>query len=723
MKLKTGLVVALGMVWVLVLAGLAGADFFYVRSLPAPHIPDRPDHIAGLDNDGSDLLVVSTYTYPSDSAGGSRFFLVSPVTGEVERQEDYPGAPALCESNYPQLTACACYAGARTSYWAADTCGEIDLFAWPESIMVGYSFTLAGAPRPISMVTNSDTLFVLDSFYNWVVRRYYVGETAHTDTVHLAGFSGVPCAITIWRDHLLVAARPAEYLLDSPMATDVHLWEYTEDGALLKYHDVYGVGSCWPNEITSIGDDIYIAGGCGDIVVLQPSEYHSEVPPGDSVVVDAVPGRVEVTFDSVSTGGSFTGEIADSDSCPPPDGVNFFSDFFHLVTTAQFDYAAETALSDPGGLPPGVDLRRVRVFARPSGTCQPYFDVTTEFAEESMTLINLTRNKSEEDEFSVFALGEDLRPPRAAIDLKFGRLEAAVDGGEDSIPPVPLARIRSRMATARDEYYRGLSPLAADHVDSVAITARGVSQIPHTFDPEVPGRNLAGRLISYAHTLAFSLRFSESVAMMTDAYLVPEHVDQSPDGFIRSYQDVPPEFGSVDVDNQHIYLEHLARAIPESTSVETYAIEGGKTIRRVRAVFHADDVEAVTPPVSVGRLRLTASICGYQVFSDPTVYGPGAGVPDAVTGQVAPLVVKPNPSASSFVFEVASSGNQPVRLCIYSVRGELVRVLTSDGPRAGVSTLAWHGDNQDGVRVAPGTYFVSVRLGGGTITRKVVLRP
>jgi hypothetical protein len=43
--------------------------------------------------------------------------------------------------------------------------------------------------------------------------------------------------------------------------------------------------------------------------------------------------------------------------------------------------------------------------------------------------------------------------------------------------------------------------------DSIAEVARNYQDIPHTYFPEDPGRNVAGRIIGRAHTLAFSIRF------------------------------------------------------------------------------------------------------------------------------------------------------------------------------------------------------------------------
>jgi hypothetical protein len=711
MKLRGAFVAGLSLALLLSITFSADADFNYVRSIPAPHNPEHPGRIAGLDRAGSLLLVVATYLDPDSLDGGSRLFEIAHTTGEVIRQQDFVGTPGLCASNYWQVGACAFWHDEVGDYWAADECGEIDEFTWPDSIRAYDSFQLPAVPRPISMVASSDTLFVLNyGGLHQIIARYHVGESTHMDTIPLEGFAGVPVAMTIWRDHFLVSS-------DLP-----RLWEYTKDGHLVAMHFMRGTVGCQPLNMTSLDDLLYVAGADSDsICIFEPAIYESEVPEGDSVVVEAVPEKVEVTFDSVSTEGWFTGETVGGDPCPRPEGVAFFGEFYHLGTTAHFDYAAQTVVSTPEGLPPGVDPAHVRVFARPSGECRPYLDVTVAPIELPTALMSLTRNKSEEDEFSVFTLGEDWRPPRAAIELKFEILAAAITAGQDSIPPDPRMRIWNLLNAARDEYYRGRSVSAAAYVDSIAITARQVRAIPHTFDPETTGRNLAGKLISDAHTLSFSLRFSESVAMITDAFLVPEYIDETPDGFIRSYQDVPPEMGTVEVDNQHIYIEHLARAIPESTSVESYATEGGKEVRRVRAVFHADEVAAVIPHVTEANVRLTCFICGYEVFSNPTIFGPGAGVPSAPRDVASGLVIKSNPSSSSFGFEVSSSGDKPVEIRIYSVPGQLVRALSLEHPQRGASVLTWLGDNQDGSRVSPGAYFVVARFDGRTITRKVVL--
>jgi hypothetical protein len=59
---------------------------------------------------------------------------------------------------------------------------------------------------------------------------------------------------------------------------------------------------------------------------------------------------------------------------------------------------------------------------------------------------------------------------------------------------------------------------------------------------------------------------------------------------------------------------------------------------------------------------------------------------------------------------------------VYSVKGEMVRVLRAAAPAGGPLEVVWRGDNQNGARVSPGTYFVIAREGENTSIRKVILQ-
>ncbi len=85
---------------------------------------------------------------------------------------------------------------------------------------------------------------------------------------------------------------------------------------------------------------------------------------------------------------------------------------------------------------------------------------------------------------------------------------------------------------------------------------------------------------------------------------------------------------------------------------------------------------------------------------------------------------RPNPfnPVTRISFEVpAGAGRVPVRLAVYSVRGELVRVL-ADGERApGPYEATWDGRDERGAPVTSGIYFYHLRAGTYSASRRMVL--
>jgi flagellar hook assembly protein FlgD len=62
-----------------------------------------------------------------------------------------------------------------------------------------------------------------------------------------------------------------------------------------------------------------------------------------------------------------------------------------------------------------------------------------------------------------------------------------------------------------------------------------------------------------------------------------------------------------------------------------------------------------------------------------------------------------------------------VKLSIYNVRGQRVRVLVNELQAAGHNTVLWDGKNQDGQEVASGIYFYRLEAGEFTDTKSMVL--
>jgi hypothetical protein len=262
--------------------------------------------------------------------------------------------------------------------------------------------------------------------------------------------------------------------------------------------------------MTFIGDFLFVASDDDEILVYQFGEPGWEIPEGDSVVVEPIPDELEVGFPSVADSGSLYVHVSEEDSCPPPGGVRFLPDFYEIIVTASFDYVAEVAILTPDPMPEGIDPRLVRIFRRPSGDCMPYMDVTVAPFQIVETLrdprlARLSKRFSEDDEFSVFILGEDLRHPMDVINLKFMYLEEAIDavGGFPVDPQNLMYALLADAGTAAGRHKYGR---AARLVDQIADVAMATPEIPHTYDPEDPGGNLGGRIVARAHTLSFSLR-------------------------------------------------------------------------------------------------------------------------------------------------------------------------------------------------------------------------
>jgi hypothetical protein len=137
----------------------------------------------------------------------------------------------------------------------------------------------------------------------------------------------------------------------------------------------------------------------------------------------------------------------------------------------------------------------------------PFRDITVDSMDIFPILANISRMQSEDDEFSVFAIGVDRRDPRAVIDLKFSYTRDAITSNEESIPPPVYDEITALLDSAETVLNDGFPFAAAILVDTLANIVRDTPEIPHTYNPGEQGQNIAGLIISNAHTLAFSLRW------------------------------------------------------------------------------------------------------------------------------------------------------------------------------------------------------------------------
>ena len=80
----------------------------------------------------------------------------------------------------------------------------------------------------------------------------------------------------------------------------------------------------------------------------------------------------------------------------------------------------------------------------------------------------------------------------------------------------------------------------------------------------------------------------------------------------------------------------------------------------------------------------------------------------------------PNPFVEMTTVRFSLAEPSAVRLVIYDVRGEVVRVLTDREMAVGQHSVTWDGVDRAGSRVAPGVYFSALEIEGKAANRKLV---
>jgi hypothetical protein len=473
---------------------LSAADFNLCRKIPAPKacVAAQANKVTGLGwrDVGHGALFVTTQC---NGLGWHNYVhLVRPSDGLILYEAEYTFAPFYCGAGSPHLTSGDHISG--TDYVVGDECGEI---TW--------------------ITFDSDTLFIWDS-----ADPPHIGELSgliyRGDTLYAVDRDSLDLVAVQVDGYNVVGRYPLP--LVSPSAVAMHdgnlfilsssdstrIFEMTTAGAVVDTHSVEGLYGCYPQSAVFVGDLLYVGGILDSILVFSRYDYTVPLEPGDSVEVEVVPGEVDITFDGILESGYVNANVLEEQPCPPPAGVEFFSDFYEISSTASLEYVSEVALSY-ASIPDGADEDLVRVFVRPSGYCQVWRDITVDSTNVPPPVISTSKRLSEDDEFSFFALAIDGRDQNDVIDFKFGDLSGHINSAEDSIPAETYADIRDLLTEAEERFSLGQYRASADLVDSLAEVVRGDPQIPRVFDPEDPGKNVAGRLIGRAHTLAFSIRF------------------------------------------------------------------------------------------------------------------------------------------------------------------------------------------------------------------------
>jgi hypothetical protein len=478
------------LVFALLVSGVAG-ELVYVGKITAP-----TSQLTGLEACGLNLFAVSDrYNL------GSCMYLIDSQTGAVYRGTCFNDTLPVCLKAELDFRGCAIRpteSFENPDYIVIDGCGAIIRYAWGDAgLDTIQSFKISGDSYPTGLTYDVEWYYVLDEEYSEIKKiDFYTLDTV--DTTFLPWWIDCPRALTMRAGNFFV-----------PGCESDSLWEIDQSGYVVDTYWLEGVGVA--TGLAWIGDSLYVAQNDTTIRIYTFGQtYQEPVPTGDSVVVEVVPEGLEIAFDSVSTAGSLYVEVASTQPCPPPGGVTFFSDYYDVSTSASFEYITEVTLMTDYDLPEGVNPEKVRVFVRPSGQCTFWRDITVDPTEvlpprQDPALRVITRTKSEDDEFSVFALGEDNRNPRTVADLKFNYLENKIEETQNFIPEEELLKIQSWLAEAETAFGRRRYGRATALLNRIVELVRDTPQIPHTYDPEGEVENVAGAIIGRAHTLVFSL--------------------------------------------------------------------------------------------------------------------------------------------------------------------------------------------------------------------------
>jgi hypothetical protein len=488
--------VFLVLVIVLVLISASHADFKLVRKIPGPDGCGLGlSKKTGMAERRLTLGGVSLFVTSQCGPYMSRSFLhnLRLSDGRVFSEEEFLLVPPNCDAEGPYLSS-----GEHdvvNNYWLTDECGEIMYVTWDkDTLFIQDSFHPLGVDMPVGIVERNDTLWVVDRESD--VLHIMDSDGLIYSTVPI-GFAYSLSALDIYGGNLFVASS----------SDSGKIFEMTMAGAYVDTHYVYGLAGMYPQSIAFVGDELYVASTNDSIRIFEfLYTYQGPTEPGDSVTIEVIPGELAITFDSINDSGYVDAVVYSTQPCPPPEGVEFFSKYYEITTTSSLDYINEIAITD-SSLANGTPTDLVRVFSRPSGGCGMWRDITTDSMEVIPTLKILGRSRSEDDEFSVFVLGFDNRDQYDVVRDKYRDVEGHIMSAQDSIPQQAYDDMLELLEQSHDDFNAGHYASAAGKAEGVAEVAENYPQIPHTYNPEDPGRNVAGRIISRARTLAFSYRF------------------------------------------------------------------------------------------------------------------------------------------------------------------------------------------------------------------------
>ena len=81
----------------------------------------------------------------------------------------------------------------------------------------------------------------------------------------------------------------------------------------------------------------------------------------------------------------------------------------------------------------------------------------------------------------------------------------------------------------------------------------------------------------------------------------------------------------------------------------------------------------------------------------------------------------PNPFNAQTTLRYRLNADGPVQLDVYSLSGQKVRTLVDQTQSAGVYSVAWNGQDDDGRSVASGVYLACLKSAEAMLVQKILL--
>ena len=112
-------------------------------------------------------------------------------------------------------------------------------------------------------------------------------------------------------------------------------------------------------------------------------------------------------------------------------------------------------------------------------------------------------------------------------------------------------------------------------------------------------------------------------------------------------------------------------------------------------------------------LRKRKWSCGCPAFKGREIDAP---TPAALTA-----MIYPNPMRGNTNIEIKSNAKSAVEICIYNLKGQMVRNIESSELAKGKTSFVWDGKTDDGRTVSQGIYFCKIKSPNNVLTKKLIV--